>query len=345
MNLPPVHVVYYDDLSKSLTWLKIGSGEPEELSIEEYQKVLFQKFRMQAQGYQWMAKDELPWVDSKNDKQFALDDEISKNILMLSFKGNDQNKNCIFLPLSSELSYFIPSTSEAILRTDQKSIIASMAKRYADAFILEHEKQNEKIAQLKNYYAHAEKSIDYLQTQNKKLSEQYAQSIRDEIYRVLKGYPSIQFQLDPSVVQYFLKEQIPVHQISKIIQHSLEQLRALYPDKDVLNLSAHHILKPQTHQEATSPSHSLSRKNDKAHQILDKYENAAIALLSKNIKVNGKNIANYLKITPPAITDAFKKNEKSIIKALENNPNQWFQIRSYLRPVQKLSEEINRKAS
>ena len=84
IDLPASQVLFYDDEAQCLKWLALNHGEIHEQVIEDYQKVVFQKFRSQAQGYQWLAKEELPWEEGKNEKQFALDDEISKNILMLS---------------------------------------------------------------------------------------------------------------------------------------------------------------------------------------------------------------------------------------------------------------------
>ena len=345
-NLTQASILFYDQQNGAVL-ADLDGNSIETRSFEDYQNVIIQKYRAQAQSYQWLSPEELPWENIENVKpQASFDDEIKKTILMVSLPGQDGQKDCIFIFLSPYLSAIIPSTADAVLRSDQKNIIATMTKKSIESAMQMMKEHHQKIKQIKSYYTAAEQQIEDLQTRNKKLTEQYANSVRAIVYKALKKFATKQFEVPLSVIELLMEKQLPSDRIEQVVIQSVQQLMTLFPEKTVYQLSKHHIVDTtfdSGHEELVV--NTRQRRNEKAFQMLEKYEDAAIALLSKNRKVNGKNIAQYLKVTPPAITDAFKKNEKSIAKALEQNPNRWFQIRNHLRPVQRIVAQIERKAS
>lgn len=93
-------------------------------------------------------------------------------------------------------------------------------------------------------------------------------------------------------------------------------------------------------QEIKSPVNAIRNRSE---LLLDKYEEAAQIALAKNEVINGRTIAAYLKpsVSPPAITDALKKNRKAIKNLLDENPTKWGLLRSYLKPIKNISEASN----
>lgn len=85
---------------------------------------------------------------------------------------------------------------------------------------------------------------------------------------------------------------------------------------------------------------STTTIRNRAELLLDKYEQAALSALASEQVINGKTIAAHLQpsVSPPAITDALKKNRKAIKKLLDENPNKWGLLRSNLKPVKNISE-------
>ena len=87
----------------------------------------------------------------------------------------------------------------------------------------------------------------------------------------------------------------------------------------------------------------INATRNRSELLLDKYEEAAQIALANNQVVNGRTIAAYLQpsVSPPAITDALKKNRKAIKSLLDENPTKWGLLRNYLKPVKNISEASN----
>jgi hypothetical protein len=72
--------------------------------------------------------------------------------------------------------------------------------------------------------------------------------------------------------------------------------------------------------------------------FLNKLENAAQAVKSKNILLTSVNVGNEFPspITPSAITDALKNHQSKILYLFKELPHRWQIIRSEFRPVQNI---------
>ena len=88
----------------------------------------------------------------------------------------------------------------------------------------------------------------------------------------------------------------------------------------------------------------IDSRESKTMLLLDKFENAALALSSKKVPLTGINIGRALPtpISAPAITDALKKHRKQILQLFEKYPEKWETIRKNFRPVRNLAEKHGR---
>ncbi len=83
---------------------------------------------------------------------------------------------------------------------------------------------------------------------------------------------------------------------------------------------------------------SVPAKYNKTFLLLEKLENAALNVKSKNLLLTGVNIGNEFPtpVTPPAISDALKKHRQKIIFLFNEYPSRWETIRKEFRPVQNI---------
>jgi hypothetical protein len=81
---------------------------------------------------------------------------------------------------------------------------------------------------------------------------------------------------------------------------------------------------------------------DKTILLLEKYELAAQKVLQQGLPINGKNIGAFLepKISPPAISDAIKKNTERIKNIFIEAPTKWMSIRTFLKPLREIDLSI-----
>jgi septation ring formation regulator EzrA len=91
-------------------------------------------------------------------------------------------------------------------------------------------------------------------------------------------------------------------------------------------------------QKLSLTEESTEKISDKVIQLLDRYEHAASKIEMSRGILNAKEIASRLNppVTPPAITDAVKKNSRKIEYLLRQFPDRWSLIRSAIRPIQRI---------
>lgn len=127
------------------------------------------------------------------------------------------------------------------------------------------------------------------------------------------------------------------NQLLAQLDNALRLAQFAQPGKLAYQLTAAH-LQPIERTNTAMPA-PLST-NQRVELLLDKYEASARLAQQNGLAVNGKTIAGHLQptVSPPAITDALKKNRKAIGQLLGQYPEKWTLLRKYLKPVKELSE-------
>jgi hypothetical protein len=95
---------------------------------------------------------------------------------------------------------------------------------------------------------------------------------------------------------------------------------------------------PRQKESISEPVEGVPVKYNKTFLLLDKLENAALHVKSKNMLLTGANIGHEFPtpVTPPAITDALKKHKQKILFLFREYPDRWEIIRTEFRPVQNI---------
>jgi hypothetical protein len=85
-------------------------------------------------------------------------------------------------------------------------------------------------------------------------------------------------------------------------------------------------------------SSDIPARYNKTFLFLNKLENAAQNVKSKNLLLTSANVGNEFPspITPSAITDALKNHQSKILHLFRELPHRWKIIRSEFRPVQNI---------
>ncbi len=87
------------------------------------------------------------------------------------------------------------------------------------------------------------------------------------------------------------------------------------------------------------PTPVRTSTQDRTEILLNRYEQSAQRAKEMGIEINGKTIAELMipSVSPPAVSDALKKNRKTIAELLRNYPEKWPLIRAKLKPLQYLN--------
>lgn len=179
----------------------------------------------------------------------------------------------------------------------------------------------------------------------KEENERLRQQLETNIQPVLRSWQSEQPELitvSSSCVQQ-LTNIASGSEVLNVLNRTIELLRFLHPGTAVFHIEPHHLpsIPPNDRQPKENMPQPLS-SHQRAELLLDKYEIAAGTAKRNGQAVNGKHIAENLDppISPPAITDALKKNRKAISSLLEQFPERWPLLRRHLKPVRELNEHF-----
>lgn len=309
-------------------------------------KVMLQKWRDNNKSHEWLSNFTPFNYKNSDNRQLSLEDESNLNILVLYFENvKDGLKDLIaihfpdniFLNSLNTTFSGLSSKEKMVLSNLLSSILRSEHQRVLNEYkLLSHMEHNQKI-QLNR--------LNQLESNLKQSERLYTSALAVIVKDIVKSYElelDKQITVNDDVVYLLAKERLTQKQISEILEN------AIYVAYN-LNIS-------QTNIEITSSLVYIDNVNktedklnkqevlDKVKLLLDRYEQAAEEALIQGLPVNGKNVAKYLDppVTPPAITDAVKKNEKRIYYLLERFPNHWKLIRVRLRPLAQIDQHVQR---
>jgi len=168
------------------------------------------------------------------------------------------------------------------------------------------------------------------------LQLQREQQTKQVITNWLQSHKDLTITLDAGIYNSF-DATISETAILNQLENALKLVQFAHPNQTQYFLSASHLLPlPQIYNPIQTPLSSHQR----IELLLDKYESSARIAQQNGFIVNGKTIAEHLQppISPPAITDAMKKNKKAIGLLLEQYPEKWPLLRKFLKPVKELNE-------
>jgi hypothetical protein len=309
-------------------------------------KLNIQKWRTKNIQYEWSNSFNPLNLASPSLKQLALSDENELNVLLIYFNSTTDNlKDIIAIHFPQHLFLGNLNATFSGLTTKEKSILSNILSSMLYA---EHErclKEFELLKQIELHQNQQSQKITQL-TSNLKQSEQlYTSALKIIVQDILKVFEenlSKSISIENNVILRLAKERISKDQITDILEKAIHVAYNLSISSNELII--HNDLIHIEELKSSNKQSEMNSEYDKVKLLLDRYEVAAENARDNGHSVNGKNVARHLDppVTPPAITDAIKKNEKKIHYYLDKYPNHWRLIRTKLRPLQIIDDELGR---
>lgn len=312
-------------------------------------RLLFQRWRNQSFKSVWLDKFDPFKLSPSPSKQMTLDDEDNLQTLVLSFDSiYDEHQDLIVITFPKNLFLKNFNVSFAGISSQEKLVLSNLLSSILHT---EHEQSIDEqrfLNQLSNHSKFNREKIDQLEEQLKTSEELYSSAIYTILNELLEEFArewNTAFTIDKELVKYFAREKLSLAAIK-------EQVEEIATIAYHLNFNNKEILIDNSYLHAIG---NLERKiNSKATnadgenrviQLLDRYEEAASKIDSVSGVLNAKEIAKRLDppVTPPAITDAVKKNQRRISYFLQQYPNRWKLTRKAVRPIQRLDQNIGDK--
>lgn len=270
---------------------------------------------------------------------------VEENVLLHQLSASTTEKQ-LLLPASHVLLHEGLSVNSDLTASRQiignnTLIIATTANQsFRNELLLNLIRDKEQEWQLRQHLAQLidaqQQQITQLEERNQVLLQQREQSVRQLVQHWCAEQAGIQVIFDEGCFKR-LEESGSEQDIRSQLDQALRLARFTHPGNQFYRITAAHLqVAPKSPETTQIPLNA----NQRVELLLDKYEASARAAQQRGYTVNGKTIAEHLQpsISPPAITDALKKNRKAISNLLEQYPERWGLLRKYLKPVKELNE-------
>ena len=307
-----------------------------------------QKVRATAVNYQWVRPEDFIATNvTSTFKQLKLTDEFENRVLLLHFTSPfDQLKDTIALTFPLNATFFSMRKEWSALNTDEKRMIGELIHKIFQAEYQEYFSFHTQLNALKHYYR-----ISGTKTVDKNIPNPFEQFFKITITKTLiekSTKHGVNFSLTEkgfqSLALFCANEKLDViSTIDKITTLSLlifSQQNEIELDETLIEAALFTTNKPVVNIIEIKDIIKISV--DKTTLLLDKYESAAHRVQQQGLPINGKNIGAFLepKISPPAISDAIKKNTERINRLFIENSTKWMSIRTFLKPLREIDLSI-----
>ena len=315
------------------------------VTMSDLQSVHFLKLRQRKTRFAWVNEHFFSAENSTNSaSQLTMDKELENHFLALFIPNSlDQLSDVLLIEFPKHVNPFRLKNATINLTTDDKenvgavlySVFSSEYERIVEenkllqAFSSGMKSMQSELERVKNELAHLKENIERDFTAS--LEFVLAQILVEEHARL---------EILPETVALLKNLKLSEQNLKSTLLHALNLEMIAQPNVETVRISPHFI----EVQSSIQNNSFVSEKYDKTMLLLNRYEEAAQELTRNQIPVNGKNIASKLHITPPALTDAAKKNATKISVLLENYPEKWTLIRQYLKPIQRIDDAFRKTA-
>lgn len=328
----------YVNESKSM----IISDFQNNIVLEEGDRVKFQNYRKSKSNTRWLPVGFEETRFKPELTQLDLSSERENRTLCLAFNSaNDSFKDLIFIEFPHKFNLYNHVNDFQSIHASEKDIISTLLYQgflFDYNRIVEEARTLKQFAQvqhtLKDQNKRTQLEVEELKSLQRDFITQLISSIVAEKSKALQ----LAIHVENDFVEQLSELKLNTEKLNTVVEEAIDIAYNLNFGSNSLILEAIYLtnINLNTEEELVK---------DRALEILDSYEESAKKCLMAGLKISGKNVAAHLDpaVSPPAITDAVKKNSKRISYYLDKYPSKWKKIRAGLKPLQNL--ELGRKAS
>jgi len=313
------------------------------------------KMRRDNSGFSWMGKEDIPFEILLKDKiQLNIFNEFNNNILLIKiFNSIDQLNDLFFIYFNQKIEKLGIVSFNRMMSTENKTIIAHLL-RSSLLIMLETMKNDREIyfdlsestlqslSEVHTVKAELQKTKEKSKESIIRLSYSYLSEISAKNHTIYTLTDSAisklkDFDGDPFSLKIILEK---AADYAWNLNRDIQASETLINDYHLVFKDFQEKLPVVKTNEHIGNIPEIYRRTI---HLLDRLENAASTLKSKNQLLTSQNIGNVMQtpVTPPAITDALKKHGQKIIHLFNEYPNRWNIIRSEFRPVQNMINAIH----
>ena len=352
-GIEKVIAVYYSPDSASIAseLIRKENGEymQESFQVSDSPSI-FSRLRSDNVPYSWLRKEDLPFeIKSKEKVQLEIFNELNNSILLIRIQNLFDTKNDLFfIYFNQDLSNFGTINPNKILSTENKTIIGHILRNSILTFIQNNRSDKDLFATINENTRAMIKERNILRDELEITREKY----KEGLIRLSNSYLTdltksngVIYRLSEGAMKKIREYTGDIGNLKPVIAQAVRYAETMNLEGttgDVLIADFHLVMdekkEPRQKESISEPVGDVPVKYNKTFLLLDKLENAALHVKSKNMLLTGANIGHEFPnpVTPPAITDALKKHKQKILFLFREYPDRWVIIRTEFRPVQNI---------
>ena len=312
---------------------------------ENQNKLMFQKWRSESAKLMWLKSfDPFKRVDLANTQMTIQDEDKLKTLVLFFDSPYDSQQDIIAITFPNHLFLKNFNVEFSGITGQEKMVLSNLLSSILHT---EHKQSIEESEILKRLSRHNSYTLDKIESLESQLSTAenlYSSAISSIIHEFLKSFENewnISFEIDQQLVKYFAREKTSLSVIQEQVESIATLAYHLNYGSSKIELGEAYIHSLSSKEQPIRMSNATSEEDDKIIQLLNRYEHAALKINELGGTLNAKEIAMRLDppVTPPAITDAVKKNKRKINYLLRQYPIRWKLIRKAIRPIQHLDNK------
>ncbi|MGB1102268.1 MAG: hypothetical protein ACPG21_01425 [Crocinitomicaceae bacterium] len=309
-----------------------------------------QRFRKMKKEVYWGDLADLPVrIDQikksgKTIKQLSIQDEIEQNILIIRVPSlKDDTSDVFVIQFSKTFSNFYIASGRNSLSSELKQSLGKTIRGQLIWIYQLYNSQSENVRRIQKAYLRNTDELISLKEQLKNESAEAKQLLEKYVNGLIQSQGqqlNCMVEVEANFIEHIKRSKIPIENLEEKISSAMRTAYDLSINPNHIQLNKNLI---ESSEEESAPAYKRSTKMlelDKTKTLLSKYETAARQIENNGIRINGKNLAEALNISGPAITDAIKKHRHKIQRLLEKYPQEWPLISDYIRPIREIKEEI-----
>ena len=328
-----------------------GEYVQESIKVSDSQSI-FNHLRSDNAPYLWLRKDDFPFeLVPKEKVQLDIFNELNNSILLIRIQNQTDLKNDLFyIYFNKDLSNFGTIGSNKILSTENKTIIGYLLRNTILTIIQNSINDKELFATLNENTRAMIKERNVLKEALAIMEQKYKDGLiqlSNSYLNDLSNSNSIVYHLSEGAIKKLMEFKGDISKLKQVIIQAAGYAESMNLEgrNDAITIADFHLVmdeakesKPLKQREPAESPGDIPVKYNKTFLLLDKLENAAMHVKSKNMLLTGANVGNEFStpVTPPAITDALKKHKQKILFLFGEYPNRWGIIRSEFRPIQNI---------
>lgn len=340
--------LYWEGTEQNLVACQIV--EPREGSLCETMEIpsgslqQISQLRDTHKNFTWFHHRELPF-ETTNVQEIQLDvfREMERNILMVTIPNDyDQKSDLLFFFFSENFSTFKISSTNKNLFPEHRIIIGTMLQNSIRTIWQLNRTDREVLRQVNGSTRSIIERYKESQEELKRLTSGAQRNILDISKHLLDEITpggSSRYILTPAAAEKLKKFKGEIPELKSILKKAVTFASALEFDqyREEIKLDEFHIdldLARDSHR-TSNITVMPSARYAKTVALLDKLEDAAKKVLTKDLPLTGANVGNACSksISAPAISDALKKHRNKIVTLLNEYPDRWNILRSEFKPL------------